>query len=72
VDTEVLAHEVEAMARAAERAGIPVATGDTKVVERGKGDGLYVVTTGVGIADPELNLSSASVRPGDKILCSGT
>jgi hydrogenase expression/formation protein HypE len=72
LDTEVLTHEVEAMARAAEEAGISIATGDTKVVERGKGDGLYVVTTGVGIADPELNLSSASVRPGDKVLCSGT
>jgi hydrogenase expression/formation protein HypE len=72
LDTEVLTHEVEAMARAAEEAGVSIATGDTKVVERGKGDGLYVVTTGVGIADPELNLSSASVRPGDKILCSGT
>src|ERR687898_1315134 len=70
--TEVLAHEVEAMAAAAERAGVSIATGDTKVVERGKGDGLYVITTGVGVADPELNLSSASVRPGDKILCSGT
>ena len=42
------------------------------MVERGKGDGLYVVTTGAGVADPELSLSSASVRPGDKILCSGT
>ncbi len=72
LDTEVLTHEVEAMARAAERASVSVATGDTKVVERGKGDGLYVVTTGVGVADPELVLSSASVRPGDKILCSGT
>ena len=72
LDTEVLAREVEAMARAAERAGVYIATGDTKVVERGKGDGLYVITTGVGVADPELNLSPASVRPGDKILCSGT
>jgi len=72
LDTKVLAHEVEAMARSAEEAGIHIATGDTKVVERGKGDGLYVVTTGVGVADPDLNLSSASVRPGDKILCSGT
>ncbi len=72
LDTEVLAGEVEAMARAAEKAGVPVATGDTKVVERGKGDGLYVVTTGVGVADPELDLSSASIRPGDKVLCSGT
>jgi hydrogenase expression/formation protein HypE len=72
LDTEVLAHEVEAMARSAREAGISIATGDTKVVERGKGDGLYIVTTGVGIADPELNLSSASVFPGDKVLCSGT
>ena len=72
LDTETLTHEVEAMARAAKRAGIPIATGDTKVVERGKGDGLYVITTGVGVADPELNLTSAAVQPGDKILCSGT
>jgi hydrogenase expression/formation protein HypE len=70
--TEVLTHEVDAMATAAGRAGVPIATGDTKVVERGKGDGLYVITTGVGLADPELSLSTASVRPGDKILCSGT
>jgi hydrogenase expression/formation protein HypE len=72
LETEVLAREVEAMGAAAEKARVPIATGDTKVVERGKGDGLYVVTTGVGVADPELNLSSAAVRPGDKILCSGT
>jgi len=72
LDTEVLTHEVETMARSAERARVSISTGDTKVVERGKGDGLYVVTTGVGVADPELNLSSAAVRPGDKILCSGT
>ncbi len=72
LETEVLKREVEAMARAAERAGVPIATGDTKVVERGKADGLYITTTGVGVADPELSLSSASVRSGDKILCSGT
>ena len=72
LETGVLSHEVEAMAAAAERAGVSIATGDTKVVERGKGDGLYVITTGVGVADPELNLSSASVWSGDKILCSGT
>ena len=72
LETTVLTHEVEAMARSAEEAGVSVATGDTKVVERGKGDGLYIVTTGVGVADPGLNLSSASVRPGDKILLSGT
>ena len=72
LDTEVLTREIGAMARAAEQAGIPIATGDTKVVERGKGDGLYIITTGVGIADPKLNLTPAAVQPGDKILCSGT
>jgi hydrogenase expression/formation protein HypE len=72
LEIEVLAREVEAMARSAEAAGVSIATGDTKVVERGKGDGLYVVTTGVGVADPEAGLSSGSVRPGDRILCSGT
>ena len=72
LETELLSHEIEAMARSAEKAGVCIATGDTKVVERGKGDGLYIVTTGVGLADKELNLSSASVRPGDKVLCSGT
>ena len=72
LETAVLEREVGAMAKAAEEAGVSVATGDTKVVERGKGDGLYVVTTGVGVADPGLSLSTASVLPGDKILCSGT
>ncbi|MDQ3911589.1 MAG: hydrogenase expression/formation protein HypE [Actinomycetota bacterium] len=72
LETEALTHEVEAMAAAAERAGVSIATGDTKVVERGKGDGLYVVTAGVGVADHGLHLSPTSVQPGDKILCSGT
>jgi hydrogenase expression/formation protein HypE len=72
LDTSVLQRELEAMASAARRAGVPIATGDTKVVERGKGDELYIITTGVGIADPTLSLSTTSVRPGDKIICSGT
>ena len=72
LDTEVLSREIEAMAAAARNAGVSIATGDTKVVERGKADGLYITTTGVGVADPDLNLSSSAVRPGDKILCSGT
>src|ERR671916_2614585 len=62
LDTEVLTHEVETMARSAEKAGVSIATGDTKVVERGKADGLYITTTGVGVADQELKLSSAAVR----------
>jgi hydrogenase expression/formation protein HypE len=61
LETEILTYEVEAMARSAENAGVSIATGDTKVVERGKGDGLYVITTGVGVADQELNLFSAAV-----------
>jgi hydrogenase expression/formation protein HypE len=72
LETRLLAHEIEAMAAAARNAGISVATGDTKVVERGKADELYITTTGVGVADTELNLSSSAVRPGDKILSSGT
>jgi hydrogenase expression/formation protein HypE len=72
LETETLAHEVRAMAEAAANAGVSIATGDTKVVERGKADGLYVITTGLGIADPQLTLSPTSVRPGDRILCSGT
>ena len=61
----------ESMARAAARAGVPVATGDTKVVERGKADGLYVNTAGVGLA-PVRDLSPARIRPGDCVLVSGT
>ncbi|GAC1395935.1 MAG: hydrogenase expression/formation protein HypE [Chloroflexota bacterium] len=72
LETEVLRREVEAMALAARRAGVSIITGDTKVVERGKGDGLYVITTGIGVVNPALSLSAASVRPGDKIICSGT
>jgi hydrogenase expression/formation protein HypE len=72
LETETLTHEIEAMADAARNAGVSIVTGDTKVVERGKADGLYITTTGLGVADPALDLSSAAVRPGDKILCSGT
>lgn len=72
LDTNILRREIEAMAGAARRAGVPIATGDTKVVERGKGDELYIITAGIGVADPNLSLSTTSVRPGDKILISGT
>src|SRR5436305_9101250 len=47
LETEVLTHEVEAIASASNQAGVSIATGDTKVVERGKGDGLYIITAGV-------------------------
>jgi hydrogenase expression/formation protein HypE len=63
---------VASMGRAAERAGVQVAAGDTKVVERGKADGLYVNTAGVGVIERELELAPAAIRPGDRVLVSGT
>ncbi|MDR2108480.1 MAG: hydrogenase expression/formation protein HypE [Coriobacteriales bacterium] len=60
------------MARASEEAGILIVTGDTKVVERGHGDGVYINTTGVGFLAPDVELSGAACRPGDAILLSGT
>jgi len=56
---------------AAAAAGVAVVTGDTKVVERGKGDGIYITTAGVGRIDSELAVVPASIRPGDAILVSG-
>ncbi|MDQ3225207.1 MAG: AIR synthase related protein, partial [Chloroflexota bacterium] len=72
LDTAILTREIAAMAAAAKRAGVSIVAGDTKVVERGKGDGLYIVTTGIGVVDPALALGASVVRPGDQILCSGT
>lgn len=59
------------MAAASTAAGVPVATGDTKVVERGKADGLYVNTSGVGVIEHDLTLGSDAIEPGDRILISG-
>lgn len=61
----------ESMARAAAACGVPIVTGDTKVVERGHGDGLYVNTAGVGDAVTALPIGPAAIRPGDAILVSG-
>ena len=63
---------VESMAAASKEAGVPVVTGDTKVVEQGKGDGVFITTTGVGIVPEGVSLSGDQARPGDKILISGT
>ncbi|WP_374325343.1 hydrogenase expression/formation protein HypE [Azonexus sp.] len=67
-----LARIVQSMAAAASAAGVPVVTGDTKVVERGKGDGVFITTTGVGVVPPGRELSGRQARPGDVILVSGT
>ena len=61
----------DSMARAACRAGVTIVTGDTKVVERGSGDGVYVTTTGIGIVPPGVNLSAAHAKPGDAVVLSG-
>jgi hydrogenase expression/formation protein HypE len=67
-----LARIVESMAKAATEAGVPIVTGDTKVVERGKGDGVFISTTGVGVVAPGKALSGRQAQPGDAILVSGT
>jgi hydrogenase expression/formation protein HypE len=53
------------------RAGVPIATGDTKVVERGKADGLFINTSGVGCVEPGVVLDPTAVRPGDRVIVSG-
>ena len=67
-----LARIVESMAEAAKAAGVPVVTGDTKVVERGKGDGVFITTTGLGVVPLGRVLSGRLAQPGDAILVSGT
>jgi len=62
---------VASMAAAAREAGVPVVTGDTKVVERGKGDGVFITTTGVGLVPPGVDIRGDRARPGDAILVSG-
>src|ERR1700730_195021 len=69
--TDILEAEVRAMAGAAEKAGVVIAGGDTKVVEHGKADHMYVTTTGIGRLLPGVEISPSSVRPGDKVLLSG-
>jgi hydrogenase expression/formation protein HypE len=69
--TNILEAEVRAMAAAAKSAGAVIAGGDTKVVEHGKADQMYITTSGIGHLIPGLSISPAAVRPGDKILLSG-
>jgi hydrogenase expression/formation protein HypE len=69
--TEVLTAEIHAMADAAARAGVTIAGGDTKVVEHGKADQIYISSCGVGHRIPGVTVSPKSVRPGDQIILSG-
>ena len=63
---------VASMANAARIASVPIVAGDTKVVEQGKGDGVFITTTGVGVAREGITLSGDLAQPGDTILLSGT
>ncbi len=68
-DLQKIAHS---MGRASREAGVPVITGDTKVVERGKADGVFIATAGVGVVPPGLILSGDRARPGDAVILSGS
>ena len=63
---------IGSLGEAARAAGVPIATGDTKVVERGKADGLYITTSGVGLVSAQARLGAGEVRTGDRVLLSGT
>jgi len=67
----VLDRVIAAMARASREAGVPIVAGDTKVVERGKADGMYINTTGLGAIDPDFRPAPGRARAGDAILVSG-
>jgi hydrogenase expression/formation protein HypE len=67
-----LARIVASMAQAARTAGVPVVSGDTKVVERGKGDGVFISTTGVGVLPQGIDIGGSRARPGDAVLVSGS
>lgn len=63
---------VDSMAKAAKEAKVAIVTGDTKVVERGKGDGVFITTTGIGTVPAQIHIDGANARPGDVIILSGT
>lgn len=62
---------IDSMAEAARQAEVTIITGDTKVVDKGKGDGVFINTTGIGIVEGDREISPASIRPGDAIVVSG-
>jgi len=72
LDTEILRFEVDAVAAASRAAEVEIISGDTKVVERGLADSLYMCTAGVGLRDPRAELSTRALRPGDRAIVSGT
>ena len=71
LDMAILRRVVESMASAAAAAGVPIVTGDTKVVHRGKADQLFITTSGVGVVGAGVRLGVEQVRPGDMVIVSG-
>ena len=71
LEMETLWRVVQSMRQAAEQAGVQLVTGDTKVVGRGKGDGIFINTSGVGVIEHDVTIAPARVRPGDAVLLSG-
>jgi hydrogenase expression/formation protein HypE len=69
--TDELRRIAASMANAAAAAGVAIVTGDTKVVEKGKGDGLFINTTGIGVVPEGVRLSASQARPGDRVISSG-
>ncbi|PIU40032.1 MAG: hydrogenase expression/formation protein HypE, partial [Candidatus Omnitrophica bacterium CG07_land_8_20_14_0_80_50_8] len=69
--TETLSRIVNSMSCAAKIASVAIVTGDTKVVDRGKGDGIFINTAGIGIIEHRLDIAPRSIKPGDRILLSG-
>lgn len=67
----LLRRVVLTMASEASKAGVRIVTGDTKVVERGKGDGVYITTAGIGVIPPGVDLASERIRPGDVVIVNG-
>jgi hydrogenase expression/formation protein HypE len=72
LSTDDLKRVVESMRVAAATAGVQFVTGDTKVVDRGKGDKIFITTTGIGVFDRATRISADRARPGDKVILSGT
>jgi hydrogenase expression/formation protein HypE len=68
---ETLRQIVDSMRRAADESGVEIVTGDTKVVDRGKGDGIFINTAGVGVVPAGVDISPSRVAPGDALLISG-
>lgn len=68
---ETLGKIVAAMSQAAQKAGVQIVTGDTKVVERGKGDGVFINTSGIGVVPNGVNISAARAQAGDVVIVSG-